>query len=146
MKLISVYRAKSAPAFLYELLRERSVERDDYVNISHRKLPTWAEHLRFIRSRTFRAWYLIEVEGEFVGYVSLTKLNEIGTIIMRARRGNGYGTHGVRLLMEKHKPWPAVPSVRIAGFIANVHPKNRRSVSMFKSLGFRLVQETYANN
>ena len=143
VKLRDVYSTAGSAKWLYELLRERSVEKDVYLNISHRALPTWREHLKFFRSHTFRAWYLIDAGNEFVGYVSLTKLNEIGVIIMRAHREHGYATEAVRLLLAKHKPLPAVPSVRVLGFVANVHPKNARSIKLFCSLGFRHVQNSY---
>ena len=41
--------------FLYELLKER----EPSTNISHRKLPTFSEHLNFVLSKPYSKWYII---------------------------------------------------------------------------------------
>ena len=41
--------------FLFDLLKER----DSYVNISHKKMPTYASHLKFITSKPYKKWYII---------------------------------------------------------------------------------------
>ena len=54
--LVSVYRLpKTAPDLLYRLLEER----EPHVNISHRGMPTWKSHLRFIAGHP--CWALAEL-------------------------------------------------------------------------------------
>jgi len=134
MKLVNVHKCKDAETILYELLKERSSEEDRFVNIRHRALPPWRDHVRFVRSRPYRAWYLVFVEGECVGYVSLTRDDEVGIILFRAHRGKGYGPAAVRALMKKH-PRPS--------YTANINPRNERSIRMFAKLGFAPLQNTY---
>lgn len=131
MKLVDVYRVAEAPALLYRLLEERSAE----VNISHRTMPSWRRHLAFIRARPYRAWYLIRVGETFVGAVYLSKQNEIGVFILRACQGRGYGPEAIRLVMARHRG--------VKRFLANINPRNRRSIELFTDLGFRHVQNTY---
>lgn len=129
--LVSVYRLpKAAPAILYELLEER----DPHVNISHRGMPTWKQHIRFIARRPYDAWYVIKSGPDYVGAVYLTTMNEIGIGILARWYGRGYGPAAIRALMRKH------PRER---FLANINPRNAKSIGMFGDMGFRIIQQTF---
>ena len=65
--------------FLYELLTQRR----QAANISHKKMPTYEEHVKFVRSRPYSKWYIINVNGEKAGSIYLTKQNEIGIHLFR---------------------------------------------------------------
>ena len=131
MDLVSVYRVPNiAPNLLYKLLEER----DQSVNISHRRMPSWDEHLGFIASRPYGAWYLIRVSGVYVGAIYLSKQDEIGIFVLSEHRGKGYGPQAIEALMARH-PRPR--------FLANINPANERSIDMFGRLGFHLIQHTY---
>ena len=41
--------------FLFEFLKDR----DSRVNISHKKMPTYASHVKFIESKPYKKWYII---------------------------------------------------------------------------------------
>lgn len=142
--LRNVYSDPEADKVLYELLRERSTEDDPYINISHRRLPSWVDHVYFIESRPYRKWYLIYDEGIPVGTCYLSKRNEIGIVLFRRHRKKGYGTLAVSQLIEIHKPLKEIPGVRSGRFLANINPENQASVRMFGKLGFTHLQNTYA--
>lgn len=144
MNLISVYKIDEADELLYEWLRERSEEKDRVVNISHRKLPTWQQHLKFFHSKPYRHWFLIEVNGQYVGYVFATERNEIGIVLKGSERGKGYGSLALREFMRLCKPLPELPSRRRGCWLANINPANEVSKHVFEKLGFRRIQETYA--
>ncbi len=138
MKLVSLYgdalgdidgKALAANT-LYQLLEER----DETVNISHRKMPAWDDHVRFIESKPYEAWYLIDDGGEFVGAAYLTKQDEIGVSILKKHQGKRIGKEAVLLLMQAH------PKAR---YLANINPQNKKSISLFAKLGFRHIQNTY---
>ena len=134
-KLVSVYRVKGAKEILYELLRERSSEADKFVNISHRKLPRWKDHVRFVDSKPYAAWYLIRHGEDYVGTVYLSKSDEIGIVLLRRFRGKGFGPQAVAELLRIHKR---------KRYLANINPKNERSIGMFSKLGFVHIQNTYS--
>lgn len=144
MNLIPIQARADAAQILYDLLRERSEENDPHINISHRALPSWAEHLAFIESTPYRFWYLIEDAGHIVGYVSASFSNEIGIVLFARFRGVSYGRQAVAELIRRHRPLPAIPAVRAGRWLANINPRNERSIRMFSSLGFEQVQVTYA--
>jgi len=129
--LVSVYRLpKTAPELLYRLLGER----EPHVNISHRGMPTWKSHVKFIASHPYSAWYLIRSGQDHVGAIYLTTLGEIGIGVLAQWRGHGFGRAAIRALMRKH------PRGR---FLANINPGNATSIRMFSDMGFRIIQQTY---
>lgn len=145
VRLVNVYRSggirPGAIEFLYRLLEERP----RVANISHGTMPTLGQHRRFVRSRPYRAWYVVETAalGERVGSVSVTTRNEIGIAILKAHQRRDYARAALRELVAKVSPLKGVRSVRRGKFIANVAPGNRRAHELFKGLGARPVQVTY---
>ena len=135
MKLIPVDKRKNAPEILYDLLLERDVSE----NISHRHKPTFEQHLDFVFSNPYEAWYLIEVgdgmEGSLrvVGAVYITKARELGIFIFKSSRMKGYAKEALRIIMHKHP----------GRFLANINPANEKSIRLFGKLGFGLIQHTY---
>ena len=145
--MISVYEIGYAKQWLYDLLKERSTEEDRHVNISHRQLPSWEDHVAFIDSMPYERWFVIVDQtgvSEFkcLGTCYVTKRNEIGVHLFKHARGRGIGTAAVKELMER-KPLPAEPGVRHGQYIANINPNNQASIRMFEKLGFRHIQNTY---
>jgi RimJ/RimL family protein N-acetyltransferase len=129
MKLVSVYDVPDSVEILYELLRERRPEE----SISHKRMPTFECHKAFVEKRPYFGWCLIEVNGEYVGATYLSKEREIGIWIFAAYRGQGYGKQAVQEMMKRFP----------GEFKANINPQNDRSINMFKSMGFKHIQNTY---
>lgn len=117
---------------LWALLKER----EPHQNISHKAMPSWEEHIRFIESRPYEAWYFIFVPGAAapVGACYLSKQNEIGIFLFHRHQRWGFGAAAVRALMDKHGP---------RRYLANINPQNQGSRWFFDRLGFKLVQHTY---
>ena len=128
VKLRRVY--KSDCQFLYELLSER----DPKVNISHKKMPTFEEHVRFVMSKPYSKWYIIQLKNQSVGSIYLTDKNEIGIFMKKELQGKGIGRKALQLLMKLN------PRSR---YLANVNPHNTNSIKFFKKNGFKLIQYTY---
>ena len=147
IKLVDVYteiaETRVATKFLYELLKER----DEKVNISHRKMPTFDEHASFVNSQPYREWFIIFNEAtehkhpgyailnkKPIGAIYLSKQNEVGVSILKAHQGHGYGPLAICLLMNRHPG---------ETFLANINPLNGRSQAVFEGLGFEMLQVTY---
>ncbi len=116
--------------FLYQLL----VERDPIANISHKKMPTYAEHVKFVKSKPYSKWYVIYFKNKKSGSIYLSKQNEIGIFLKKGVHGKGIGSLAMMLLIIKN------PRDR---FLANISPKNKKSAEFFKKNGFTLIQHTY---
>jgi RimJ/RimL family protein N-acetyltransferase len=129
IKLISIYRIREATQILYNLLAER----EPHQAISHKGMPTMEEHIRFVQSRPYQCWYLIEVGETYVGAIYLSKQREIGISIFKAHRGRGFARAAVAEIMHK---WPG-------RFLANINPSNQDSIRFFRQLGGKHIQVTY---
>tara|TARA_B110000467_G_scaffold19465_1_gene17079 strand:- start:457 stop:945 length:489 start_codon:yes stop_codon:yes gene_type:complete len=121
---------KSDSIFLYDLLKER----DSRANISHKKMPSMLQHEKFIQSKPYSKWYIIQNLDNDVGSIYLSKNNEIGIFLIKKNQSKGIGVNALKLLMEKN------PKTR---YLANVNPKNNQSIKFFKKNGFNLIQHTY---
>jgi len=119
--------------FLYNLLEERK----PVTYISHKKMPTYEEHVNFVKSSPYSKWYIIEVDGERAGSIYLTKQNEIGIFLNEGLQEKGIGSNALNVLIGKN------PDLR---YLANINPENKKSIEFFKKLGFRLIQYTYELN
>ena len=116
--------------FLFDLLKER----DPRVNISHRKMPTYSQHTKFINSKPYSKWYIILKSKQKIGSIYLSKNDEIGIFLSKKFQGKNVGNFALNELMEKN------PRKR---FLANVNPKNKKSIQCFKNYGFKLIQYTF---
>ena len=114
---------------LYNLLGERK----PWQSISHKKMPTFAEHEAFVRSDPYRVWYLIENDEEVVGSVYLTDDSEIGISIYNKMRGKGVGSAAVELIKQLYG----------GPIYANINPLNDASKEFFTKQGFTPLQVTY---
>ena len=133
MKLVSVYKLDDPFNLLYALLNER----EPHQNISHKRMPTWEEHTRFVLSRPYRVWYAIVDIDEPVGACYLSKQREIGVFVLRKYRGKGYGAFAVQDMIRR---WPG-------RLLANINPENRASQGFFQKMGFGgPIQYTYEYN
>jgi RimJ/RimL family protein N-acetyltransferase len=97
-------------------------------------MPAYSQHTKFVSSNPYFRWYIVENDGEKAGSIYLSKNNEIGIFLKKSFRGNKMGKQAIELLIEKH------PKSR---YLANINPKNKKSIKFFKKCGFNLIQYTY---
>ena len=116
--------------FLYELL----LQRETNTNISHKKVPTFLQHKRFVESNPYSYWYVIFSKNIKIGTIYLTNINEIGFHIKKEFKSLQIENIILNKLFEKH------PRGR---YLANVNPKNKKLIEFFKKNGFKLLQHTY---
>ena len=122
--------SKSDYRFLYSLL----IERDTRVNISHKKMPTYNQHVSFVSAKPYSKWYVILYGASKAGSIYLTSQNEIGIFIKKSFQNKQIGDIALHTLIKKN------PKKR---YLANVNPKNKKSISFFKKNGFKLIQYTF---
>lgn len=116
--------------FLFDLLKNRNSN----ANISHKKMPSYDEHKKFVKSKPYSKWYIIKYEKEKVGSIYLSKQNEIGLFLKPDIQGKNIGSKALEIFMKKH------PKKR---FLANINPKNKKSIKFFQKHGFKLIQFTF---
>lgn len=128
VKLKSV--KKSDVMFLYNLLNER----DPKNNISHVKIPTLKQHIKFINSKPYTKWYIIYLDNEKVGSMYITKQNEIGIHILKKFPFEKISSESLEIIIGKN------PRKKL---FANVSPQNIELQQFFNKKGFKLIQYTY---
>ena len=128
IKLKSI--SSSDHKFLFDLLQER----DSKINISHKRMPTWEEHVKFIKSKPYSKWYVIQNKDKKIGSLYLSKQNEIGIHLLKKFEKESIHLESIKKLMSLN------PEIT---FRANVSPTNKNYITLFKKLGFKMVQHTY---
>jgi len=126
---------KSDCSFLYELLSERKL----YENISHKKNPTYAKHIKFVMSKPYTKWYIIYYQKEKVGSIYLTKQDEIGIHFKEPLRPtlqpkNTLYLQVLKMIMKKN------PRNR---YFVNINTRNTWMKNFLKNAEFELIQHTY---
>ena len=121
---------KSDYRFLYKLLEERN----PITNISHKKIPTYKQHVKFVKSKPYSKWYIIYLNHRKVGSIYFSKQDEIGMFFIKKIKKEGIGKNAMEVLMKKN------PRER---YIANSNPKNTKLIKFLKKNGFKLVQYSY---
>ena len=104
------------------------------MNISHKKIPTYYEHVKFVKSKPYSKWYVLENSKTKIGSIYLSKNDEIGIFLKKKYFSKGFANKALELLIQKN------PRDR---YLANVNPKNIRSIKFFKKNGFKLIQYTF---
>ena len=131
ISLISLRTVRDSDGeFLFELLKER----DPRANISHKKMPSYDEHIKFIKSKPYTRWYIILKSKERVGSIYLSKNDEIGIFLSKEYQKKNIGNTTLVELIRKN------PRKR---YLANVNPKNKKSSIFFKNNNFKLIQYTF---
>ena len=126
---------KSDCLFLYELLSERK----SYENISHKKNPTYAKHVKFVMSKPYTKWYIIYYGKEKIGSIYITKQDEVGIHFKEQLQAN---------LKPKSALWLQVLKIMMKKnprnrYLVNINPSNTGMKNFLKNAGFELIQYTY---
>ena len=116
--------------FLYELL----LQRKEIVNISHKKMPTYEEHVKFVKSEPYSKWYIIQIDDKKIGSIYLTKQNEIGIHILEEYEDDERYKNVIKEFIKKYPQ---------DNFFLNISPRNELYINFVKDLGFHLIQHTY---
>jgi len=145
--LMRPVRPSKDAEFLFNLLEER----DSRANISHKKMPTYNSHVKFIESKPYKKWYIILARKQItsnkksnrlftdtkVASIYLSKNDEIGIFVLKKFHGMNIGKFALNELIARN------PRKR---YLANVSPKNKKSIDFFKNNNFKLIQYTFELN
>ena len=121
---------KNDMLFLYELLKNK----DPSTNISHKKMPSYDEHVEFVMSKPYTNWYIIECDKKNVGSIYLSKRDEIGISINNGFEYDQIVKTALKLLMKLN------PRKR---YLANVSPKDVRLQEFLLKNGFSGLEYVY---
>ena len=116
--------------FLFELLQERRKKE----NISHKKMPSFSQHQKFVSSKPYSKWYIIFYNQNKLGSIYLSKQDEIGIHIKKEISSEKIKLRALKILIEKN------PRKR---YLANINPRNTNMTKFYKKHNFHLIQHTF---
>lgn len=135
MRLVDFYNNQDPKPEAVELAWQLLLERDPIANISHRSMPSRAQHETFVDSRPYLDWCIIQLsDGTNVGTIYLSYNGEIGLFILKEFQRQGFGSGALHLMRMRY------PNMRM---LANIAPSNMSSQEFFLRHGFKLIQHTY---
>ena len=123
----------SDSGFLYKLLKKRDLK----ANLSHKKMPSYKQHIKFIKSKPYQKWYIIEKNRKKLGTIYFSKQNEIGIHFLPEIQSELISQASIQELIRKN------PKKK---YFMNVSPKNQRLIKFFEKNGFFLFQYTFEYN
>ena len=121
---------KNDTLFLYDLLKNK----DPNANISHKKMPSYDEHVKFVMSKPYTNWYIIEYEKKNVGAIYLSKQDEIGISVNNDYEYDQIVKPALKLLMKLNQR---------KRYLANTSPKDVRSQEFLLKNGFIGLEYVY---
>ena len=121
---------KNDTLFLYDLLKNK----DPNANISHKKMPSYDEHVKFVMSKPYTNWYIIEYEKKKVGAIYLSKQDEIGISVNNDYEYDQIVKPALKLLMKLNQR---------KRYLANTSPKDVRSQEFLLKNGFTGLEYVY---
>ena len=121
---------KNDTLFLYDLLKNK----DPNANISHKKMPSYDEHVKFVMSKPYTNWYIIEYDKKNVGAIYLSKHDEIGISISNDYEYDQIVKPALKLLMKLNQR---------KRYLANTSPKDVRSQEFLLKNGFTGLEYVY---
>ena len=121
---------KNDALFLYDLLKNK----DPNANISHKKMPSYDEHVEFVMSKPYTNWYVIEYDKKNVGSIYLSKQDEIGISISNDYEYDQIVKSALKLLMKLNQR---------KRYLANVGPKDVKSQEFLLKNGFTSLEYVY---
>ena len=121
---------KNDALFLYELLKNK----DPNANISHKKMPSYDEHVEFVMSKPYTNWYIIECDKKNVGTIYLSKQDEIGISINNDYEYDQIVKPALKLLMKLNQR---------KRYLANTSPKDVSAQEFLLKNGFTGLEYIY---
>ena len=121
---------KNDTLFLYDLLKNK----DPNANISHKKMPSYDEHVKFVMSKPYTNWYIIEYNKKNVGAIYLSKQDEIGISVNNDYEYDQIVKPALKLLMKLNQR---------KRYLANTSPKDVRSQEFLLKNGFTGLEYVY---
>jgi RimJ/RimL family protein N-acetyltransferase len=116
--------------FLFQLLSERKSNE----NISHKKMPSYLQHVEFVASKPYKKWHIIYNKNKKIGSIYISKQNEIGLFFKTNEWKQDIANKCIKLLMKiNHNK----------RYLVNINPKNKKMVNFYKKRGFKLIQHTF---
>lgn len=136
IELDPVIPSDSQTELLYQQLSSRTY------NISHRELPSYENHKKFVAKHPYRAWFIIKSKDVVLGNVYIQYDNSIGL-----NCSHEINESQIKSILDviniKINPLDPIPSVRSDKFFLNVATSNIDLQNKLKNIGLIESQRSF---
>jgi len=110
-------------------------------NISHEEIPDFEDHINFVRSAPYRAWYLIYRKNIAVGTFYIKYDNSIGINFPSQRKSEI--NEIIEFIKLKYLPNEPIKSMVPNFFYVNLPSSAHDVQSVMRELGHKEIQRSY---
>ena len=111
--------------------------------ISHNKLPSFDEHVKFVENNPYREWFVIKRKEIDIGNLYVQFDNSIG-LYCDEDISSSQLKELLKLLMDNIKPLESILSVRSGNFFLNIASTDVEIQRKLTSIGYIEIQRSYA--
>lgn len=122
-----------------ELYRQLSARVE---NISHKELPSFEQHKKFVTNHPYRAWYIIWHKKIALGNAYIQYDNSIG-LNCSDDISESQIKNILNLVTNDFQPFHGIPSIRSDKFFLNVASSNTQLQGKLKNLGLIESQRSF---
>ena len=120
---------------LYDLLKNRKY------NISHQQIPTFSQHLKFIKNAPYLHWQIIYNKNKPIGTVYIQNNNSIGLNLNSFKDDWIYQI--ISYIKNNFTPQAPAPSLIPSYFFINVPVSNKKLIKLLNKLNLENIQVSY---
>lgn len=109
--------------------------------ISHKDMPTWNQHVRFVKTNPYRMWFIVKQKDKPVGSFYIKLDNSIGINLI-----DDYSSSVIEILdyiKRNIKPAQAIPSVVPPFFYVNLSPLNTTLINQLENKNMQKIQISF---
>ena len=132
---IKVTGSDSQVRFLYELLKLRKY------NISHKKMPDFLDHKKFVEKNPYKYWYIIQLNKKFLGSFYIKSDNSIGLNLIDYSKILIKET--IEFIRNNFTPERETPSIVPPYFYLNTSSDNKKLHYILKELKLVSIQVSF---
>ena len=120
---------------LYEILKNRKF------NISNINIPSYEDHVDFVKSNKYRKWIIIFKRDKSFGTYYLRRDNYIGINLLTSIEYDYFLI--IKYILSLEKPLKEIKSIRNKFFLINSNPNNKPLLRAIKRFNFLHVENSY---
>ena len=122
-------------SILYEILKKRKF------NISNLEIPSYEQHVNFVKSNKYRKWVIIFRNDKYYGTYYLRRDNYIGINLLTSIENDYFLI--IKYILSLEKPLKEIKSIRNKFFLINTNPNNKPLLRAIKRFNFLHVENSY---
>lgn len=119
-------------SFLFDLLKNRRF------SISHQKMPSFEDHLKFIANHPYYKWLIVYKDEFPIGSIYINSDNSVSIQMIKNK------WNLVNVVLKEFEliftPQEEIKSFRAKKFFFNIHPEDKFMINLLEANGYKISQ------